>query len=258
MKFRLLFVGETAISLPVQYKHVIHAAFLRWLQDEEVTSFLHGEGYHTGKRVYKLYTISDILTKGERNPKTGKLLFQKGIELVISSFTSDLDEAVKNAVEEDHPFFLGQTELYVKDYEVIEEIAEDCIVRTLSPVTVHSSFELPDGSKKTYYYSATEKNFAQQIRENIFRKYRTIYGVDPEETDFSVIPIDRKKMRKVIIQYKSTVVVGWKGKFKLCGNQELIRIALLCGLGARNSIGMGAVLQEPTGDRERKIDIEAI
>lgn len=244
MKIRILFAGENGISLPIQYKHIIHAAFLQWLQNEEVTSFVHSEGYYTGKRVYKLYAISDILTKGVRNSKTGKLFFETGIELVISSFTSDLDDTIKKAVDEDYPFVLGQTLLYVEDYEEIEEINEDCIVKTISPVTVHSSFELPDGSKKTYYYSATEKNFAKQIRENIIRKYITIYGTEPENMDFSVVPLNNKKMRKVIIQYKSTVVVGWKGKFRLCGDSELIRIALLCGLGARNSIGMGAVLQD--------------
>lgn len=244
MKFRLLFAGDQAACLPVQYKHVIHAAFLRWLHDEQMASFLHEEGYHTGKRAYKLYTISDILNQGEKTAENGKVLFQDGIELVISSFTTELDTAIQNAVDEDHPLVLGKVSLHVKDYEEIEETFRECIVKTLSPVTVHSSFELPDGSKKTYYYSPTERNFSDQLCENIIRKYKSIYGVEPENRCFFIHPLSPKKMKKVIIRYKSTVIVGWKGKFKLSGDPELIRIALLCGLGSRNSMGMGAVIQE--------------
>lgn len=244
MKFRLLFAGDQAACLPIQYKHVLHAAFLRWLQDEQVASFLHEEGYHTGKRAYKLYTISDILTKGECNKEKGKVVFPQGIELVISSFTTELDTVIQNAVDEEHPLVLGKVVLHVKDYEEIEETYCDCIVKTLSPVTVHSSFELPDGSKKTYYYSPTEKNFSEQLCENIIRKYKSIYGVEPENIDFVIHPLNPKKMKKVIIRYKSTIIVGWKGRFKLSGDPEMIGIVLLCGLGSRNSMGMGAVIQE--------------
>lgn len=244
MKFRLFFSGERAVSLPTQYKHILHASFLQWLQNEEIATFIHEDGYYAGKRVYKLYTISDILTHGKRNAKNGKVFFENGIELVISSFTSELDEAIINAIEEEHSLILGNISLYVEEYEEIEEKFCDCVVQTLSPITIHSSFELPDGSKKTYYYSPKEKGFSKMLCENIIRKYKSIYGIEPENMEFEIRPLEAGAMRKVVIRYKSTIVIGWKGKLELCGNPELIRIALLCGLGDRNSIGMGCVIQE--------------
>lgn len=140
---------------------------------------------------------------------------------------------------------MGEQALFLVDFEEIEEKYGDCTVRTLSPVTIHSTFELPGGSKKTYYYAPTEKEFSMQLRDNIIRKYISIYGAEPDDDDLEIIPLNVQKMKKVVINYKSTVIVGWTGSFAIHGNPELIRIALLCGFGARNGMGMGAVIQKP-------------
>lgn len=242
MKYRIHFFGDTDVVLPVQYKHIIQAAFLRWLNDDKLSDFLHEDGYHAGKRTYKLFTLSDIMTKGEK--QQGKLRFQQGIDLIVSAYTSDMDDAIVEAIESENTFRLGSQHLYAYDYEEIEEVNRDCVVDTLSPITVHSTFELPGGTKKTYYYSAVEKEFSDAIRANIIRKYVSIYGVEPQDSRFDIRPLEANKLRKIIVNYKSITIVGWKGKFLISGNPELIRIALLCGLGARNSIGMGAILQK--------------
>lgn len=244
MKYRIHFEGDREISLPVQYKHIIQAAFLGWLNNEKLSFFLHEEGYPMGKRVFKLYTLSDILTKGERIPGQGRLVFRQGIDLVVSAYTSELDDVIVAAIEDESIFRLGNQQLYACFYEEVEEEYRDCVIDTLSPITIHSTIELPTGSKKTYYYTATEKDFSKLIRENIIRKYVSIYGIEPYDSRFEIRPVEAGKVRKIIVNYKSTVIVGWKGRFEIKGNPELIKIALLCGIGARNSIGMGAVLQK--------------
>ena len=89
----------------------------------------------------------------------------------------------------------------------------------------------------------SESFVSNMIKENLIRKYKSIYGVVPEDDNFHIVPMDKSKIRKMIVNYKSTVIVGWKADFKLTGNPEMIRIALLAGIGARNSIGMGMLLQ---------------
>lgn len=243
LKFRIYFTSETEITLPIQYKHIIQAAFLKWLQNDSYTSFIHSEGYSVGKRNYKLYVLSDILSKGTKVKDKAFLTFSEGIEFIVSTCISEMDETILNAIEEDHPFLLGKQELFVQDYEEIEEDYTECTVMTVSPITIHSTFELPYGGKKTYYYTPTEKNFSNLIRDNLIRKYSSIYGVEPEDNYFEISLVD-KKIKKVIVNYKGTVIIGWKGRFYIKGNPELIRIALLCGIGARNGIGMGALLSE--------------
>ena len=148
MKYRIRFVSEEKIILPIQYKHVIQAAFLKWIEDGDYTDFIHGTGYAMGKRNYKLYTVSDILVQGKKEGT--KLIFDKKIEILISSCMDRMDELILNAIEEENMFILGKRELWVDGYEIIEEDYEECTVRTVSPVTIHSTFELPGGRKKTY------------------------------------------------------------------------------------------------------------
>lgn len=241
MKYRIRFVAEERIILPIQYKHVIQAAFLKWIGEGDYTDFIHSTGYVMGKRNYKLYTISDILSQGKK--AGSQLLFDKKIEILISSCMGKMDELILNAIQEDKVFVLGKRELFVDEYENIEEAYDECVVRTVSPVTIHSTFELPGGRKKTYYYSVNDLEFSNMIKENLIRKYKSIYGVVPEDDNFHIVPMDKSKIRKMIVNYKSTVIVGWKADFKLTGNPEMIRIALLAGIGARNSIGMGMLLQ---------------
>lgn len=243
MKFKICFTCESEIVLPIQYKHIIQASFLQWLQNEQFSTFVHEEGFHAGKRKYKLFALSDILTKGEKKQGGRKFVFKNGIELIVSTYTSDMDDAIVVAIENENVLKLGGQVLHILDYEKIEEEYNDCVVETLSPISIHSTFELPNGSKKTYYFSAAEKGFSKMIGENLVRKYISIYGSEPYDSSFEIRPVDAKRLRKVIVNYKSTIIVGWKGTFELSGNPELIKIALLCGIGARNSIGMGAVLQ---------------
>ncbi len=49
------------------------------------------------------------------------------------------------------------------------------IVKTLSPITVYSTLETPDGRKKTYYYNPFKADFKELIIKNLQRKAR--YGL---------------------------------------------------------------------------------
>jgi len=47
------------------------------------------------------------------------------------------------------------------------------------------------------------------------------------------------KYAKVISSYDGFIIEGWMGDFVLKGDQEVIKLALRCGIGGKNSQGFG-------------------
>lgn len=141
---------------------------------------------------------------------------------------------------------MGSEILELYDCELVEECYTDCVVKTLSPVTIHSTFETADGRKKTYYYEPREHDFTDMIRQNLLRKYIAWYGKEPDDTSFKIEEDKGRRTKCVSIYYHGFVIKGWAGDFRIHGSKELIRMALLSGIGARNSIGLGCILQKNT------------
>lgn len=244
MKFRLTFLCGSPVSLPGTYNKILQAAILNWLGDEEYGTFLHDRGFQNEKRCFKLYTFSELEGKHEYDTKKRKLVFRDKIQLYLSFYTDESLPLILKNIEQRKPLCLGENLLELYDCEVVNEIYTDCVVKTVSPVTIHSTFELVDGRKKTYYYCPLEKDFSEMIRENLVRKYEAFYGVLPEDSEFKIIPEKREKIKETSFYYNRFFIKGWRGMFQLCGSEEMIRMALLAGIGARNGIGMGCVVQE--------------
>ena len=143
----------------------------------------------------------------------------------------------------ERPLRLGDKLLPLESVYVVEDEFEDCYVRAVSPITIHSTFQLPTGTKRTYYYRPDEKDFSAMLRDNLVRKYRALYDKDSEDVSFSLIPLKDEKLQKKVVKYRDTVIIGWSGIFYMSGSKELIKLALLAGVGARNSMGFGCLLQ---------------
>jgi CRISPR-associated endoribonuclease Cas6 len=243
MKYRLTFQCERPVSLPIQYNKILQASLLRWLGNKEYADFLHNQGYERNKRRFKNYTFSNIFGKNKYDSQNHKIVFYDQIQIYLSFYTDESHKYIFNNISEEKPLILGKSILKLMNCEMAVEEDRECIVDTLSPVTIHSTFKLSDGRKKTYYYEPWEKDFSKMIRENLIRKYSAINGVEPEDDNFEIQPVRESKLVCDTIYYNRFVIKGWTGRFKITGSPELIRTALLAGIGARNGIGMGCILQ---------------
>ena len=243
MKFFLTFSCPAPVMLPLSYNHILQAALLNWLQDEQYTTFLHDVGFQKEQRVFKLYSFSELQGKHTLDKKSQKLVYKDTVTVCISSYMDEMEEYVKASLETERPLRLGKMLLPVESAYIVEDIYDDCIVQAISPITIHSTFELPTGTKKTYYYEPAEKDFSAMLRGNLIRKYKTVYDVEPENSDFTMIPLKDGNVKKKVVKYRDTVIIGWTGRFKMSGSPELLKMALLAGAGARNSMGFGCIVQ---------------
>jgi CRISPR-associated endoribonuclease Cas6 len=63
----------------------------------------------------------------------------------------------------------------------------------------------------------------------------------PIKYDFSISPLNTKKLKKRVVIYKDYVIKGWDGEFLVEGSKELMDIAYNAGIGSKNSQGFGCV-----------------
>lgn len=244
MKYRFTFYAAEELLLPIQYNHVMQAALLHWIGDSEYSTFLHDRGYADGKRNFKLYTFSNLYGNYRYDPTSRKIGFCGNIHFWCSFYEDKVHDLIQRAAKRQKPLHILNQNLAFLDCELIEEQYEDCLVEAVSPVTIHSTVDLPDGRKRTYYYEPREREFSEMIRQNLIHKYEAVYGTLPKDMNFQIIPSQRQAYKPASIYYKNFVIKGWRGRFLLKGSKELIRLALLAGIGARNGIGCGCILQK--------------
>ncbi len=239
MILRIKLRGEGVLELPKSYNHLLQAFFYRNM-DPLLSKFLHDIGFVYGKRRFKLFTFSKVIgSLTGRSRKRGRIYFEPDITLYFASPLMDIvSSAVKTFLRREN-LFIGRNKVYLEAVEIVRpEVDEEITVRCLSPITVYRT---PlDSEKKFIYLNPWDEDFYELIRRNLIKKYELLYGKGFKRSiDIEPVRIDQRYRKKII--YKGTLIEAWEGYYRLKGSEEILRIALEAGLGAKNSIGFGMV-----------------
>ncbi len=228
------------ITLPINYNHIVQAMIYNQL-DDEVSEFLHEEGFKKEKRTYKLFTFSRLKGIYNLDKGNGQIRFNNPIKLVISSPYRDFSNSIGNSILTNRIVRLGDNRLEAKGLAVEREIIDndEIKIETLSPITAYSTLFRKDGKKFTYYFNPQEREFSEIISNNLKNKYKAFYTKEPPEEIVEVEPISRNKMS--IINYKGFIIKGYMGKFYMRGPRELLQMGVDAGVGAKNSQGLGCI-----------------
>lgn len=240
MRFVMTLESEQPeFEIPLQYNEWVQAALYRLLPSD-FGEFLHDQGFSYEKRVFRLFTFSRLLGTYRMNRETGKMTFRGPVKLVVASPLSPFGEAAINGLIREQMIRIGPVFLRVTGVETaVNRVNErEIVVRTLSPVTVYSTFYQGDGRKYTVYFHPREKRFEEQVGENLRKKYEVLTGRH-KAADFRIQVIGRT--RKHVVFYKNTAVQGYSATFRLYGDPEMLQVALDAGLGAKNSQGFGCL-----------------
>lgn len=234
-----------ALTVPIHYNHLIQGAIYRNL-DESLAEWLHSEGYVHGKRRFKLFTFSRLLSKTCRYDPSSKTLQIKGpFTLKIGSLDVDFLESLVLHVVKKGGLRLNGINCAVVSAEVEMPVKASgpVLVRALSPIVVYSTLEDATGKKKTYYYNPWEKEFGAKILENLKRKWAALKGKEglPPLEKAYLKPVKVSKRNEAIVLFKGTVIKGWTGLYELSLPEPLFQIAYDTGLGSKNSQGFGMV-----------------
>lgn len=243
MRLKIKFQPEgEKFSLPCHYNELIQGFIYSHL-DRWLAAKLHNKGIVDSltKRKFKLFTFSRIIPLDRHYIRDGRLFFNNSASLIVASSMDDFIFSFSENLTKIGHFSLGNLTLVVTSVSIESppEYNEVVKIRTLSPITIYTTFNTADGRKKTYYYCPFEKEFSEQIIQNLEKKYRAL--TNKKLCEGYIKPYKVSNSNERIVIYKGTVVKGWDGIFELSLPIETYKLAFDTGLGAKNSQGFGCI-----------------
>ena len=246
MRIRFEFeLPDGRLQMPVHYNHLVQAMIYKNISPQ-LADFLHSKGFFYEKRQFKLFTFSKLMGKyriQKDNSHHSRIVFYSPIHFFLSAPFGQILQEFANQMVRGTTITLGGNLLNLCSVQVLlPPVFKHKITRIkmLSPISVHSTVAKEDGSKKTYFYLPTEKEFSELVRKNLLKKYVSFLETYPEDTELSLRPLffsEKKNFHLVI--YKDHVVKGYSGIYELVGSRELKQFAYDSGLGERNAQGFG-------------------
>ena len=243
MQIELAFehVNREDIWLKYGYESYIQS-LLYSLTEGDFGRFLHDQGYKYKERSYKLFAFSQILESPKAVKRDLKMfVFPSMITVRVSTVENEMMSALMQAIMNSQTVYrLGNNPVKLVSAKLLMvNAAPELEVEAKSPVCMYSTVSKPEGGNYTHYYSPTEPEFAQLIRENAIKKYAAYYGELPQNTNLEITPIGKMTYRSTL--YKGTVINGYLGRFLLKGSVELIDMMLKAGMGDKNAQGKGLI-----------------
>ena len=250
MRIEVLLRGlQEPVALPTHYNWHIQGLIYQYL-DSGLAARIHDRGWLDGNRRLKLFTFSRL--RGSFRREGSMLLFRGPLSLTIASPVDEFLESLSVHLVRAGVVTLGTSQLELVSIEVLmpPRYQRPVRLKALSPITVYSTLETPDGRKKTYYYAPQEPEFGRLAIENLQRKIRAWTGEDIPPDGATLRPVKVSNRNLVVARYKGTIIKGWTGIYELDAPEPYVRMALDAGLGAKNSQGFGCVeVWEPRGKR---------
>lgn len=250
MRIRIQFLPvDENVEIPVNYNYLVQS-FIYHNISEKLSVFLHNKGYKYGKRLFKMFTFSRLLGKCRYRKSDKHLIFSENVSLWVSSPETDFLESYATELLRKEEIRLGRSKVFIKSVEVgcTPPFNEEMLIKMLSPVTVYSTLEKKDGSKKTYFYHPREPEFCELISKNLKKKYRAFYRCEPPKEKFEIKPEKVSSRSLMIVNYKDFVIKGWLGVYRVRSHPELIKLGWDSGIGSKNSQGFGMfefIIQKP-------------
>ena len=252
---------RTPVILPLNYQSSLQGLIYKVMQDKSFSTFLHDTGFRSQNRIFRLFTFSQLSGKAIIDPKRKTIQFNDAFHLKISSAVPEFIQEFGRSLLLTEDIQLHEQPLQVDQlsYERLQVDKPRCRIRTLSPITVHSTFQTSDGKKITQFYDPDDTVFPYMIRENLRKKYEAFTGRKTGD-EFMIRPVRVTPKDKVVAKYDGFWITAWRGIFDVVSTPELIRFALQTGLGARSAQGFGMVeivpqpesnTQEQGGEMER-------
>jgi len=246
LKIKIHHPKNLYIVLPCHYNELVQGFIYRHL-DDYFAKKLHDYGFEdlNSKRRLKLFTFSRLIPDDKAQIRNGKIYLYGSINLIVSSPVHEFIQSLALNLLKSGTIKLDNENLDLLSVEVegTPIYKEKIYIKTLSPITVYSTFITMDGKKKTYYYSPFEKEFEELLIKNLLRKLRIWHGFEMKAKDYfaEIKPFKVRSKDQKIIMYKNTVIKGWDGIFEMSLHPELFALAFDAGLGAKNSLGFGCI-----------------
>jgi len=249
LKINLCF--RKGLQVPKYYNHTLQGFFYKNM-DELLAKFYHEQGYILGNRKFKLFTFSKIFGKLKGENGNHLLYSPPSIHIYFSTPTErTLKSVIRETIRKTY-LTLGQETVKLCGIDVIEvKLEKEIKVLCLSPIVIYKT---KPGSKRHIYLSPFYDDFYKLLQDNLLKKYQLVYG-KKYEGELEIMPVKVKEEYKRKVLFKTTLIEAWEGIYKLSGEEDILKVAIECGLGVKNSAGFGCIIKLGSGDADRSKEL---
>lgn len=246
MRIKVTLNTPIETSIDMNYNYYVSSMIYELLRksNTQYSSKLHETGYMLGNKKFKLFTFSNLFPEKYKIDKNylnvqGKLYFY--ITSPLSEFVLHLAEGLLSTYKVN----IGRSEFFVETVEILPEpeFRREMRFTCLSPLTTTTVEEI-DGQKRAIPCTPGSSKFAENIKNNLIRKYYLIYGKLPDDLSLD-IEFDERDLEKYgrgkLIRFKEIFIKAYSIPFTLRGSMELMKVGYECGFGEKNSAGCGMV-----------------
>lgn len=262
MRLRINAISRKCGFIPLNYQYQLQSAIYDLIRrsSEKYADFLHEKGYanlQSTLKHFKLFTFSRLKLRPYLYNRNGFWNVQK-IEFVFSSASVPNYEHLVYGIFSEMSFRLQfADEALTWDIREVQSLPEPEFsspmkLRCLSPITVSSRRDKPDGGSEVHfleYLNPDEKDrYVANLHRNLIRKYEVLYQKSYDnDAPFNFVPdpdylISRFGKVSKLIRFKNGVnIKALEVPFTVSADPELIKIGYQCGFGEKNSAGFGCV-----------------
>ncbi len=250
MRIHITFESNRPIVLPVHHNHLIQGLIYHHLE-AKLATWLHEHAYRQGKRKFTMFTFSRLQGQYTLNKRHKYFCFSSPVSMQLASIDSAILTSLAENFLQSESVRIGNNLLTVRGVEIVKPPRlSDTLslrVKTLSPITIHSTFDKPNGASFTHYYHPYEEAWSDMLLDNLRRKAAALdWQADVLGSEHYIRKHHVSERDHVVPTYKGFVINAWLGKYELKLPQGYLELALDTGLGARNAQGFGMIEALPS------------
>lgn len=235
--------------LPMNYRYELASAIYKILSqyDKHYADKLHGVGYASGSKRFKLFGFSDLYIPLYRIEGDRMRILGDYAEWTVSFFSAEGTSNFIKGVLQGRYFSvadkISRVVFRIDDIVLLPEpeLKDTMRFHTISPVCVS---ELRQNATPVYL-SPEHPKYRQALLDGVLSRYAAACGVPYEKDvfcDFELLSVPKP----VLTTIKSgtpqqTRVKGYRYDCRVSLPEELMRLVYDCGLGEKNSLGFGMV-----------------
>ncbi len=243
VRVRFSLLAQTPQILPINYNYYIASMIYRRIEsvNPDLSFLLHKPN------TIKFFTFSKLMAR-KREPFGDQIRIEGRAYFDFTSPKKDIVISLVEGMLQEPNVKIANANFVLEEVKVLreKEICGKEIFSTLSPISV-TTVKVEDGYRKIVDLYPNEPKFYENIRRNLTKKYRLLYGKEPDDTNLE-IKVRRAKAKRIKI--KDTFHRCVEMVFEASGSKELLTIGYQAGFGERNSMGFGMVKVANGGSRK--------
>ena len=237
----LILTVDNEVLLDYNYQYELMKRIYEAIEvnDRRKALSLHNEGYKIDKKVFKLFNYTMMFEDAKYSKEGIHLNSRTKIRLILSGYDDILNNIIKGFIK-CKVFKLYNIEFKLSNMDEDSKIGFNSITlyKVRSPI-VASLYDLK--SKKQVYLNPMQEEFYKALHDNLMKKYKLIYNKEyTGEVYFDIEDVLSVKKKYVTNIKGKGFVIGYTDfEIFVEADKDMQKVIYYCGLGEKNSIGMG-------------------